>query len=310
MLSALLHRRFWIPAYLALAAGLWLPGDFACLAPAVPVALGGILFFTCLRIPFAEVASGLGDPALGRRTAGYAAIKLAVVPALAWAVVWPISPYWAPGIALVAMMPAGLSSVAFTDLHGGDRVLALFLIVATSLLAPVTVPLGMALVHPGAVPGLADLARQSGYILALLAIPFAAAQLLRAAAPGLVARGAAWWGPLAILSLVAMILVSCLANRGAWAHLPSASLVAPLALASLAAATAFALAMLLRRWQPAPAATAFACGALYMNNGLCIAYATRFHPGDAGVLLPGVLMQVPMIAAIVLWGRLRRPGPA
>ncbi len=307
LLTSLLGPRFWIPAYVALLVGLFAPGDFAWLKPAVPVALGGILFFTALKIPFGEVVTGLGDRRLLGRCGWMAAAKLALLPALAWGTTRLIAPEWAAGVALVVMMPAGLSSVALTDLHRGDRVLALFLIIVTSVLAPLTVPSGMALVHPGPSPDTARLAGQAAYILAMLAIPFAAAQLVRLTLPNVIAAGMAWWGRGSILCLVLMILVSCLANRGAWAGWSPVTMLVPLGLACLASGIALACALLLRRWLAGPAVTAFACAALYMNNGLSIAYATAFHPGDAHVILPCVLMQVPMVAAVVLWGRWAKP---
>jgi len=306
-LTSLLGSRFWIPAYVALLIGLYAPGDFSWLKPAVPVTLGGILFFTALKIPFGEVVGGLGDRRLLGRCAWMAAAKLLALPALAWAVTWLIAPQWATGVALVALMPAGLSSVALTDLHRGDRVLALFLIITTSVLAPLTVPSGMALVHPGPAPDIARLAGQAVYILTLLTVPFTVAQLVRLTLPRVVAAGMAWWGRGSISCLVLMILVSCLANRKAWADWSPATMLVPLGLATLAALITLGIALLLRRHLAGPAVTAFACAALYMNNGLSIAYATAFHPGDAEVILPCVLMQVPMVAGVVLWGRWAKP---
>lgn len=310
MLAALLGRHFWIPAYIALVLGLWMPGRYPWLMPFVPVALGSILFFTCLKIPLRDVGCGFRDRALMARTAWMAVAKLAVLPGAAWALTWLIAPSWAPGAALVCLMPAGLSSVALTDLHRGDRVLALFLILVTSILAPLTVPLGMALAHPGRTPDAGQLVGQAAYILAMLAIPFSLAQGVRALAPALVERGMGWWGRLSILSLVAMILVSCLANKEAWKGWSALQMLTPLALSCMASALFLAIALLLRRWLPAPAVTAFACASLYMNNGLAIAYATRFHPGEATVMLPCVLMQVPMVGLVVLWGRWAHSPPA
>jgi BASS family bile acid:Na+ symporter len=307
LLVSLLGPRFWIPAYVALLAGLFMPGDFAWVKPSVKYALGGILFFTALKIPFGEVVGGLGDRRLLGRCGWMAMAKLALLPALAWGVTRLIAPDWAAGVALVMMMPAGLSSVALTDLHRGDRVLALFLIIITSVLAPLTVPAGMALIHPGPSPDLARLADQAVYILTMLAVPFAAAQAVRLALPKVIAAGMAWWGRGSILCLVVMILVSVLANRGGWAAWPAATMLAPLAFACLASLIALGATLLLRRWLAAGAVTAFACAALYMNNGLSIVYATEFHPGDAHVILPCVLMQVPMVAMVVLWGRWAKP---
>jgi len=307
LLISLLGPRFWIPAYLALIFAMFVPGDFAWVKPSVKYALGGILFFTALKIPFGDVVGGLTDRALLARCGWMTAAKLLLLPALAYAATWLIAPDWAPGVALVALMPAGLSSVALTDLHHGDRVLALFLIIITSALAPLTVPCAMALIHPGPAPDIARLVDQAVYILTMLAVPFAAAQAVRLLAPRVVAAGMAWWGRCSILFLVVMILVSVLANRPGWAGWPVSAMLAPLALACLASLIALGATLLLRRWLAASAVTAFACAALYMNNGLSIVYATEFHPGDAHVILPCVLMQVPMVAMVVLWGRWAGP---
>ncbi len=321
MIAALLGRHFWIPAYLALALGLWLPGgEFAWAKAVVPFSLGGILFFTCLRIPLAEVAGGLKDGPLLIRTGWMAGLKLIAIPAFTWGVTWFIAPAWAPGIALVSMMPAGLSSVALTDLHRGDRVQALFLILATSLLAPLTIPLAMSAVLIGqashgqtgfapVMPTPAQMAGQTVYILMLLAIPFCSAQCLRQIAPKLIARGMSWWGRLSILSLIVMVLLCGLGNRAAWNDWSPVRMLIPLALTCLATGISLGLALGLRRWLPGSTVTAFACAALYMNNGLAIAYATKFHPSQAEIILPCVLMQVPMVAAVVLWGRWTKAEP-
>lgn len=305
-LLSLLGPRFWLPAYAALAAALVAPGDYDWLKPAVPVCLGGILFFAALRMPFAELGAALRDPRRWLVCAGMAAAKLALLPALSWAALALIAPAWAAGVTLVMLMPAGLSSVALTDLLRGDRAMALFLIALSSALAPLTVPAGMALVHPGPAPGPAAFAGQALYILLVLALPFAAAQAARALAPRAVAAGMDWWGRCSIACLIIMTFVGCAANRHGWAGWPATAMLAPLVLVCLAAGLTLAAALLARRWLPAGEATAFACGALYVNNGLSIVYATAFHPGEAHMVLPGVLMQVPMVATVVLWGRWAR----
>lgn len=307
MLLSLLGHRFWIPAYIALVLGLFMPGEYAWLAPAVPYALGGILFFTCLKIPFGAVVGGLRDPVLLRRASWMTVLKLVALPSAAWALTWLIAPDWAAGIGLVMGMSAGMSTVAFTDLHRGDRVLALFLTAVTSLVVPLTVPAGMALVHPGPAPDAGLLAHQAAYIIAMLAIPFTAAQTLRRLAPRLIARGMAWWGRLAIVSLIVMVLISLLANRSGWAAWGPARMLVPLGLTCLATLLSLGLLLALRGRVPGPSLTAFACACIYMNNGLAIVYATRFHPGEPYVILPCVLMQAPMLAGVVLWGRWAEP---
>lgn len=305
-LLSLLAERFWLPAYAALAAAFLVPGDFRWLKPAVPFCLGGILFFAALKISFADVREAALDRRRWRRCFGMAGAKLLLLPAVAWVLVAALAPPWAAGVTLVMAMPAGLSSVALTDLLGGDRVMALFLIALSSALAPLSVPSAMALVHPGPAPSPLAFAGQALYILLVLAAPFLGAQALRALAPRLVAAGMPWWGRLSIAFLIIMTFVGCAANRHGWEGWQPAALLAPLALVCAAAALTLGTAWLARRWLPPGEATAYACGALYVNNGLSIVYATAFHPGDAYMVLPGVLMQVPMVATVVLWGRWQR----
>ena len=147
------------------------------------------------------------------------------------------------------------------------------------------------------------MASQTLYILALLAIPFAAAQALRYLFPRQIARGQTWWGPCAILSLLILILIASAGNQAAWRGWQPTAFLLPLALVTGATLLALGVALWVRRIFAPTAATAFACAALYMNNGLAVAYASRFHPGEAEVILPCFLMQVPMVAAVVLWGR-------
>lgn len=303
MLRSLLGHHFWIPSYIALALGMWLPGDWEWVRPGVPLFLGGILFFTCLRIPFGEVIDGLRDRAMLRRAAVMTLLKLMLMPALAWVIAILVAPAWAPGLVLVCAAPAGMSSVTLTDLHRGDRVLALFLILATSLACPLTIPLTMTLVHPGAAPEPVQLAGRALYTLALLAIPFTAAQLLRIAFPRQVARGMTWWGPCSVLCLVILILIATAANQAAWRGSPASSFLIPFALVTGVTLLSLGVSLWLRRIFPPTSTTAFACASLYMNNGLAIAYASAFHQGEAEVILPAFLMQVPMVAAVVLWGR-------
>ena len=45
-----------------------------------------------------------------------------------------------------------------------------------------------------------------------------------------------------------------------------------------------------------------------MNNGLGVAFSSRFFPDAPAMLLPAILMQVPMVAGVALvahWARAR-----
>lgn len=297
--ASLFGRRFWIPAYLMLALGFWLPGDYSALRPLIPVLLGGILYFSCLKLTVAEVGSGLADTTMWRRLGWLSLAKLVALPLAVWLLVLPIAPAWAPGMLLVGMMPAAFSSMAFAGLYGGSRLLALLMVIVTSALTPFITPSLLALVGSGGVPW-RDLVDQTLYIAVLLVAPFLAAQLTRRLAPRFIAIHGERLGMGSIACICVLVFISVAVNRPAWAHFAATDLLAPLALTTMAVvvfaiggwAVGFAL--------PRPEAVSFACICVYMNNGLAVAIATRFFGDDPHMLLPALLIQVPMMAAVPL----------
>ena len=298
-LASLFGRRFWIPAYIMLALGFWLPGDFTALRPLIPVLLGGILYFSCLTLTLGEVGTGLADVTTWRRLGWLSLAKLVALPLAVWLLVLPIAPAWAPGMLLVGMMPAAFSSMAFANLYGGSRLLALLMVIVTSMLTPIVAPLLLAMVGASGVSW-RELINQTGYIAVLLVAPFAAAQLTRRLAPQFIATHGQRLGSGSIACICVLVFISVAVNRPSWAHFSSTDLLAPLGLTTMAvvvfAIGGWAVGLAL----PKAEAVSFACIAVYMNNGLAVAIATRFFGDDPHMLLPALLIQVPMMAAVPL----------
>ena len=304
VVSFLLGPGFWVTALAMMAAGLWLPGDYSRLRPGIPLFLGGILFFTALKVEVRPLGGAWRDGGRLRRLGATALVKLVGLPVLAWAVTWVIAREWALGMLLVMAMPAGLSSVAMSDLYRASVPFALALTAITSLLCPFTVPLLLQAFDPsGPRVDLPALAWQAGYIVLLLATPLLLAHLVRAVAPLLVQRHYSRWGYGAVLSSCLLIFVSVSANRLAWEHLPQIQLLMPLLLCCGVLALALASAVLAHRGMPADEAAAFGFCCLWMNNGLAVAFSDRFYHGNLGVILPAVLMQAPIIVYVALFGR-------
>lgn len=303
MLAQLFQRHFWFPAFLAIAAGFWLPGDYQGWTWSIPWLLGGILFCSCLKVRFGEVREHLRDPGLPARVAWLTSLKLLVFPLAVWAVVWLLVRDWAPGIALVMMMPMGLTSLAFADLNRGNHVLALLTLVATSVVSPLTIPVLLMLmttVHGDGVWG--AVAERAVYIMFLLAAPFTAAQLIRRAATAFVDRHPTWWTQGSMMFSVLLAFTSTAAMRPHWAHWSVGELLMPLVLTGLATAMTGTGCWLVGRRLARADAIAFTCGALFVNNGLSVAFATRFFPGEPRMVLPGVLNGVWMWAGMALLG--------
>jgi BASS family bile acid:Na+ symporter len=306
MLAALLSRHFWITAYAMLVAGMFLPGHWAWTKPAVPVFLGGILYFTCLKISLAEVRAGLRLRTLAQ-VAALAPLRLLVLPLLCWAVARVVAPAWAPGLLLLAASPAGMSTVAFADLYGGSRMFALLLVLGTSVLCPLTIPLLIdSLGQGGMAGGAALLLTRMGYLVVVLVSPFILAQLTRRLLPAFVERHRSRWTYGSIASSCLLVFIGVASNRTAWQDFPFSDFATPVALATMVCLLGFAIGMTSRLMLQRAESIAFTCGEIWLNNGLAVAFASQFFAGEARMILPAVLMQVPIVATMALYGRWTR----
>jgi BASS family bile acid:Na+ symporter len=304
MLGKLLSHHFWVPAYAALALGLWLPGDFSGLRPLIPIALGGILYFSSLKMRMSELPAQLRGGSAVARVGTMTLLKLVALPLIVFAVMRIVAPNWALGMFLISMMPGGLSSAAMTDLYRGNLGLALVIILVTSMLCPVTIPLLLQMCDPDG-PRIEWLAaaRQALFVIAMLVSPFLLAQLTRALAPKMVEKYWDRWGYCSIASVCVMIFVSVAANRHSWQDFAVADMAWPFALSCATSLTFVLASMASHRFFRNEDAMAFGCNCIYMNNGLGVAFADRFFHGDAHMILPSILMQVPMVAGVLAYGR-------
>ena len=300
--------RFWISGYLALLLGFIIPGEWipqVLMGDMVAFLLSGILFFSGLRLPLTEIIGSVRDLSIFRQQLFILPVKLVLIPLLAYGLCSLLLPTWAAGVFLVTLMPMGLSSIAFCDLYGGHRMMAVFLVLCTSLLAPLTVPLMLAALGfagDGGFP-LWPILERTGYILLLLLVPLGSSQIVRRFAPNVVQRNYHLWNPCAILSSSLMVFAAVTASRPWWEELSALDFVFATMAACLGSALSFVVALLPMRFLPADRALGVLVGCLYMNNGLAVAFALQFFPGDPNFILPGVFMQIPMIAATALAGK-------
>ncbi len=315
MLASLLGSRFWITAYVMLALGFILPGDWQWLKPTIPFLLGGILYFSCLKISLGETVAAAGNRTMWFQLAWMNLVKMLLIPLIAYGATWLIAPAWAPGILLLSMMPAGFACLAFADLLQGSRVTTLLLLLTTSALVPLTGPLLLA-VCAGTAVSWGAVAHEAGYIALLLISPFVLAQITRFAVPALVTKHFARWNYGSIASACLLVFVGAAVNRHSWEHLPFTDVLIALGLTMLATVVSASGAVLCGRVLPRGDAIAFTCVAIYMNNGLAMAFATQFYPGNPYMLLPAIVVQVPIMIGVPLmnWfmerGQMKRSKPA
>jgi bile acid:Na+ symporter, BASS family len=302
--AELFGRRFWVPAYTMLALGLMTPSHGDLWRVLVPVFLGCILLFTFLKVDSAALAGELRRRAAGRRIASLAAAKLLAIPLVTWLLASTVAPEWAIGLTLVAAMPAGLTSPAIAAVFGGNLPLALWVVVVTSALCPITVPVLLALLGDGgsAAPAL-EMADQAAYIALLLGVPWVLSRVVARAAPRAVAKGQALFGPLAIASLCLMIFFAASLSRPTWVQQGASTLAAGLAWTTVVALLAYACARLASFALEERDATAFSCNAIYLNHGLAVAFTARYYPDEATMVLPAILVGVPIVAVVSFAGR-------
>jgi predicted Na+-dependent transporter len=306
VLSSLLGSRFWITAYVMLALGFTLPGEWQWLRPSIPFLLGGILYFSCLKISLNETTSAISQRAMWWRLGWLSAVKLLVSPLLAYGATLLIAPDWATGILLLTMMPAGFACLAFADLLRGNRITTLLLLLTTSALVPLTVPLLLA-IFAGTPVSAAAMAHETGYIAMLLLSPFLLAQITRITFPVFIARHYERWNAGSIASACLLIFVGAAVNRHSWEHLPFTDIVIALGLTILATVISAGCALFCGRILPRGDAIAFTCVAIYMNNGLAMAFATEFFPGQPHLLLPTIVVQLPIMIGVPIMNWVMEP---
>jgi predicted Na+-dependent transporter len=206
-------------------AGFIVPGDYEFLRPSIPILLGGILFFSCLKVPFQDIVHAARQSGVWWRLSWLTTIKLLALPLLAWAVVRLIAPQWAAGVLLMGMMPAAFTSMALTDLYHGNRLTALLLMMLGSLAVPITMPLLIAWCTDGHI-SVMQAASEAGYVALLLFCPFIAAQFVRWLVPQWTTRHYQQWGPARGCAVGRGWSGACPENCGSHGHLdPGASVL-------------------------------------------------------------------------------------
>ncbi len=306
LIAAALGRHFWVIGFAMAGMGFLLPGDYRALRPLIPVFLGGILFFTSLRISPAEVREAIHPAALSR-LALLVPWRLIGAPLACWAITRVIDAPWAAGLLLLAASPTGMSSVAFSDLFGGSRMFALLQVLATSLLCPFSLPLLLWWLGPHADPGAQghaarELVERMAYVAAIIGVPWGAAQAIRAAAPRFTARGDLWWNPMTVLSSCLLTFIAISSNRAAWHGWSARAMLEPLALACLLSVVGWCAGQASRLMLREKEAIAFTCGELWVNNGIAAAVASQCFSDNPYMILPAVLLQFPIIASMSAYG--------
>ncbi|MFE0376961.1 bile acid:sodium symporter family protein [Streptomyces inhibens] len=280
---------------------LWLPGGGQVVLTLQTLLLAYVLFIAALQVRVRDLTVLLRRPALLMAgTAANTAVPLLILLLLAGAFL-PLPDAdggsgLLTGLALIAAMPVAGGATVWGSRAGGNQTLVVGLVMSSTLLSPLTIPLtlaGAAAVTSGTYSlALARMAHLAGGALAAAGVvaPCLMGLAVRAAVPErLIARSLPW---LKLLALAAALALTYLNACGAFTDLIARPRPALLALATLAAAAMCAasfvlgwcLARMLRAAHADTIALTFTSG---MNNSSASAVlATTRFPGHPHVLLP------------------------
>ncbi|MEU6846543.1 sodium-dependent transporter [Streptomyces sp. NPDC046716] len=285
----------------AYAAAVLAPLPHAVAAPFLPYLLALIMFSAGLQVPVRELARLLRAPrALAAGLAVHLTAPLLIVPAVAWALHRSSDADGGSGVTaavlLTVAMPVAAGATVWTGRGNGDQPTMVGLVLLSTLLSPLTVPLTVAALAPllsDAYAGtLTAVAHDTGSGLALTGVllPCAAGVAVRLLLPERPLTRVRGVVPPAAL---AGSLVLTYANAGGaigpfLAHPRFLLLGASLGVAAAVCALSFALgrltARVLRLDRPAGASVTLACG---MNNSSASAVlVSAALPDRPHVLLP------------------------
>lgn len=285
--------------------GMLLPGPSLALQPATVYFLMGLLFLSFLRLDLKALLHP--DPGVLLEVALWTLVKLVLAPVLLWALAAWLLPAWALPVLVLSAMSAGVSGPFFAAMLGADLVRVLMVVVATSLLLPVTLP---ALVR---ILAGADIAVSFWDMFRLLALvifgPLVLLMLARRLLPALLSSLEKIAFP-ASLCLMFMLSAAIFAPFGGhllerpWQFLQATLLAFALGLAYLGLALACHR-LSKGRLEPLTGQVAM----VYINNVLALVFAGRFLDTPS-VLLAGCYLLPYYLALLPLrWLSLRRRVP-
>lgn len=297
----------WFGVFCVLAAltGLFLAAIGDPLSGAIKFMLGGILFFTGLKLDFSAAFNELIRP---RMVVYLAIMRLIVLPIVMYQIASLLLPLpLAIGVLIVAAMPSGNSCSALTDIVRGNAAMALVGTVVTSMLCPVVTPWIIKLCCGYETSGgLIFLFKQAAFLALILFVPLCAALLLRKLFPKPIERRRNLWSILAMVSLFLLICGSLALVREDFTGMIRS---APLQAVGLCAFMCFfsvffhTVGYLMAPWRPVPDRVAVSVNIAYVNNGLAIVFAVEFFRQipeiGAAAVLPAILLEIPMDLAII-----------
>ena len=134
-----IEKYFWACLVLAIGAGLLVPHLFINFQGSILYIIMTILFLVMLKVDIADMFHHIRKPF---QLLYVVLFNIVAMPLILFLIFnGRIDPETMMGIVLLAALPCGVSSAAFTDMMEGHTSLTLTIILISTLLAPFTIPL-------------------------------------------------------------------------------------------------------------------------------------------------------------------------
>jgi predicted Na+-dependent transporter len=133
-----IDKYFWICLILAIVFGLYLPGIFSPFQDWILYVIMAMLFLVFIKVDIKDMVNHVRNPFL---MLYIVAFNMVLMPILLYFIFHGrIDQETVMGLVLLAALPCGVSSAAFTDIMEGHTSLTLTIILVSTLVAPFTIP--------------------------------------------------------------------------------------------------------------------------------------------------------------------------
>jgi len=256
-------------------AGILLPKYFKPIAPYGTYLLMLIFFTSSLRLNLKELMGYAKD---WKMMAMATAFMLVFLPLAMWLPPAIFSPDWALAFLIMGAMPTGMTIALIADLFGGKTSLALVVTAATSLLAPITIPIVFWLAIGQMVP--VPVFKLFGNLFITIVIPFILAALFQRKAPKIVKKYDPIWRNVAVWTFGVLIAAIVGDTTGQGPIILSGRDIGLIIVMLIYIGGLTALAFLMAWWRSNAEKATLALCMVYLNNTLALYIANRYFPSS------------------------------
>lgn len=279
-----LDRYFGLFLIAGMITGLINPAYSDALMPLLEPALMLMLFMVFLKTDVTQILHKMKNY---RQVLFFTFMYMLAIPVFFYLAALPFDGNMALGLMLLTAMPAGAASPALTDIVRGNTALSASIVITTSLVAPVTVPLLFRLLN------ISDLTVNYWLVFRDLAmlifIPLLASQIIKRCCPSLIIKTSHLFTSLNVLILTGMVYAIIGSQRETILNEPVAILWQTGVL-FVVFILLHVIGYLMGFKEDRKGKIATAVGAAYMNNAMAIVLAAVYFPS---VLVLMVLSEIP-----------------